>query len=232
MREVNTRWPRRLALTGIYTLGLLGILASGGGGGGGSSDDTPDTTAPTVSSGVQVNAARNKVIAIFSEPMNIATLNTATFTLEDNGGNPVTGTVTFSGVTATFTPDVQLASNSTYTVTITTGARDLAGNPIAFEVSWSFTTASGMIQITWDANLETAVNRIGGGYRIYYSSISGFAPGDPGVSEIDVPYVSGALAPTSTVVAFDPGLYYLRIAGYSTLNNSANASPQITLDAP
>ncbi len=33
------------------------------------------------------------------------------------------------------------------------------------------TTASGNIQISWNGNLETAVNRAGGGYMVYYSAI-------------------------------------------------------------
>lgn len=238
MFVINGRRLRQLGLGAIYTLGVLGILASGGGGGGGSSN-TPDTKPPTVAPGAQANAPRNRVVAIFNEPMDGATINTNTFTLEDFAGTPVSGSVTYGGVTATFTPDVQLASSATYTATITAGVRDASGNPIASDVSWQITTASGNIRLSWDANLETAVQRAGGGYKVYYSAVSGFNPGDGGVTEIDVPYVSGALAPTSIVAPFDPGIYYLRIAAYSLLNppgaaggSTSTASPQITLDAP
>ncbi len=234
------KYLRELLLVGIYMLGVLGIIASGGGGGGSSGGgETIDTTAPTVSPGVQVNAPRNEVTAVFSEPMNSATVNTSTFTLEDNSGTPVMGGVTYSGVTATFTPNVQLASSTTYTATITTGAKDIAGNPVASDVIWSFTTASGNIQISWDANLETAVNSPGGGYKVYYSSNSGFNPGDVGVTEIDVPYSSGASAPTSVLTPLNPGIYYIRIAAYSALNapgasggSVSTTTPQITITAP
>src|SRR6185503_11585571 len=43
---------------------------------------------------------------------------------------------------ATFTPASNLAPNTPYTATITTGAKDLAGNPLASGISWSFTTAA------------------------------------------------------------------------------------------
>jgi hypothetical protein len=43
----------------------------------------------------------------------------------------VTGTVTFSGTTATFTPATMLAASSMYTATITTGAKDTNGNALA-----------------------------------------------------------------------------------------------------
>lgn len=233
------RYLRKLLLAGIYMLGVLGIIASGGGGGSSGGGETLDTTAPTVSPGVQVNAPRNEVTAVFSEPMNSATVNTSTFTLEDNSGTPVTGGVTYSGVTATFTPNVQLASSTTYTATITTGARDIAGNSVASDEIWSLTTASGNIQISWDANLETAVNSLGGGYKVYYSSNSGFNPGDVGVTEIDVPYSSGASAPTSVLTPLNPGIYYIRVAAYSALNAPGAAggsistpTPQISLTAP
>jgi hypothetical protein len=221
---------------GLTLLVALILVACGGGGGGG----TADTTAPTVSPGALANAPRDKVTAVFNEAMNASTVNISTFTLKDNIGIPVTGVVSYNGVTATFTPAAQLPNSAIYTATITTGAQDLSGNGIATDVGWSLTTASGNIQISWDENPETAVNRAGGGYKVYYSSISGFNPGDASVTEIIVPYVSGASAPTSVVTPLSPGIYYIRIAAYSALNppgssgggSSSSASPQFTLSAP
>ena len=109
----------RLFLKIILLIGItVWLIACGGGGG------TPDTSAPTVTPGLQVNAPRNEVTAVFSETMNSATVNTSTFTLEDSGA-PVAGEVSYSGVTATFTPSTQLASSTTYTATITTGAQEI-----------------------------------------------------------------------------------------------------------
>jgi len=217
---------------------ILMLTACGGGGGGGSGDD-PDTTSPTLVKVTQVNANRNKVIAVFNEPMDGATINTSTFWLEDKGGAPVTGVVSYSGLTATFAPNIQLAPSASYTATITTGVKDTSGNSLASDVRWMFTTASGSIQISWDANLETAVNRPGGGYWIYYSANSGFSPGDGGVTEIDVPYSSGPSTPTSILIPLNPGIYFLRIAAYSAINSPGSGvgsistvSPQIMLFAP
>src|SRR3989442_15788761 len=45
-------------------------------------------------------------------------------------------------MTATFTPVANLAPLAAYTATITTGATDLAGNALAANLVWSFTTAA------------------------------------------------------------------------------------------
>src|SRR2546425_1038839 len=71
--------------------------------------------------------------------MDASTINTSTFTLKQ-GTTPVAGTVSYSGVTATFTPAANLAPLPTYTATISTGTKDLAGNALASDMSWSFTT--------------------------------------------------------------------------------------------
>jgi hypothetical protein len=105
-----------------------------------------DTTAPTVTSTVPAANAvgvpfNQKPAATFSEAMDPATINTLTFTLKQ-GITPVTGTVTYVGQTATFTPAVNLTASTIYTATITTGAKDLAGNALAADVIWSFTTGA------------------------------------------------------------------------------------------
>jgi hypothetical protein len=50
--------------------------------------------------------------------------------------------VTYVGTVATFSPLSNLVSGAPYTATITTGARDLAGNALASNYVWSFTTGS------------------------------------------------------------------------------------------
>lgn len=104
----------------------------------------PDVIKPTVSLTVPLNVAADvavssKIAAIFSEAMNPATITTKTFTVKQ-GTTVVPGTVTYSGVTAVFTPAQDLAASSVHTATITTGTTDLAGNPVENDVVWTFTT--------------------------------------------------------------------------------------------
>ncbi len=105
-----------------------------------------DTTPPTVSTtspannatGVVVNTA---VAATFNEPIAPATMTAASFTL--SGG--VTGTVSLNpaGTIATFTPSASLANSTMYTATLTTAITDVAGNALAANRVWSFTTGAG-----------------------------------------------------------------------------------------
>ena len=86
------------------------------------------------------NVALNKVIsANFSVPMDPLTITTSTFTLMD-GVTPVSGTVNYSNTTATFTPVSALLAGKTYTATITTGARNVPGTPLASVYVWTFST--------------------------------------------------------------------------------------------
>lgn len=73
------------------------------------------------------------------------------------------------------------------------------------------------INISWTANREADVNAAGGGYRVYYSV-------SPNVNTatanfVDVPYVSGLSAPTSTQISgVGAATYYIRVVAYSAYN--------------
>jgi Ice-binding-like/Bacterial Ig-like domain/Bacterial Ig-like domain (group 2) len=107
---------------------------------------TTDMTAPTVASTNPASAAtavalNQKIAATFSKVMDSSTITTTTFTL-NQGTTAVLGTVSYAGTTATFTPTANLAASTLYTATITTGAKDLAGNALASSFVWTFTTGT------------------------------------------------------------------------------------------
>jgi subtilisin-like proprotein convertase family protein len=127
---------------------LAVVLSCGGKGGGGGSH--PDTTPPTVSYTSPANNATDTavipiVMATFSEAMNGATVDSTTFTFMQ-GGSPVSGAVSYDAATRTaaFTPSAMLSLSTVYTAMITTGVTDTAGNAMAANYSWSFTTASSL----------------------------------------------------------------------------------------
>ena len=107
----------------------------------------PSTAPPTVIVTIPVNGATNvptnqKVSATFSTAMDPATINGTTFTLTGPGTTPAAGTVALVGATATFTPASNLAASTLFTATITTGAKDLAGNALGSNFVWTFTTGT------------------------------------------------------------------------------------------
>ena len=83
----------------------------------------------------------NKVItATFNVKMNPATITQASFTIK--GASAITGTVSYTGTTASFVPSSPLTPNTTYTGTITKSAKDLMRQSPKYDYVWTFTTVS------------------------------------------------------------------------------------------
>jgi hypothetical protein len=130
-------------------------------------DVTPPTvTAVTPPAGATGVARTTQVTATFSEPMNPATITTSTFELRDAGNNPLAADVSYDSAAnrALLTPPAALAVGTQYTATVRGGATDprvtdLAGNALASNVTWSFTTASASGNATqmyvWDIAFES-----------------------------------------------------------------------------
>ena len=112
---------------------------------------TVDITRPKVNGSNPVNNATGianttVVDAFFSEAMDRSTVTTATFTLTKQGSStPVSARVEYlSNPKALLTPSSVLEPNTTYTATVKGGpggVKDLAGNALAQDYSWTFTTA-------------------------------------------------------------------------------------------
>ena len=114
---------------------------------------TVDATAPTVGDVTPQDAATDVALgagveATFSKQMDASTIDGTTFTLTGQGDpTPVAATVGYDAATnrATLTPDAELAPSTTYTATLKGGAggvKDRAGNALAQEKVWSFSTVA------------------------------------------------------------------------------------------
>ncbi|AFY90193.1 DUF4082 domain-containing protein [Chroococcidiopsis thermalis] len=113
-----------------------------------------DTTAPSISAVSPSNGATNvststSIAATFSEALDPATINANTFVLQDANNALVPATVTYDAAsrTATLQPSNLLATGATYRATLRGGTtqprvQDLAGNALATNSTWSFTTAA------------------------------------------------------------------------------------------
>jgi hypothetical protein len=156
------------------------------------SDNTPPVVISTDPNNGATNVALNKVIsATFSEAMTATTINSLTYLLTQSG-SAVAGAVTYSGNTAYFTPSADLMASTVYTATITTGAKDLAGNSMASNYVWSFTTG-----------LTTGQAGIDLGSAGNFAILAG-----AGVTNTGLTIVTGDLgtSPTGTVTGFPPGI--------------------------
>ncbi len=143
-----------------------------------------DTTAPAItavspadgSTGACLGSA---VSATFSEPMDAATLTPANFGVSA-GGTAVTGSVSYDAPTrvATFTPGntAGFAPSTALVVTVRSGATgvlDLAGNPLAADRVWNFTTGTAAC-LGSSVNLGTAAayGAFGGGAGVTNQGIN------------------------------------------------------------
>ncbi len=114
---------------------------------------TGDVTAPTVTAISPADGALNiclgsAVSATFSEPMDATTIDATTVRVTDAGA-PVSGTVSYDAPSqvARFVPTAAagFAPSRSFLVTIASGAtgvRDLAGNALAVDRTWTFTTST------------------------------------------------------------------------------------------
>ena len=144
---------------------------------------------------------RDKIITLkFSEAMDASTINASTFILEE-GTNAVEGAVDYSGTTATFASSAFLAANTTYTATIKTGAKDLAGNPLAANVTWQFTTG-GSASTLAVVNLGTS-----GDYVILAQSA---------INNSSTSAITGDLAISPAATSYITGLALTNATGYAT----------------
>jgi hypothetical protein len=117
---------------------------------------TPDTKAPTVTNVVPADGEQNVttetyVETTFHEPMDPDTINTSTFILtQQDSSTPVEATVGYDSYDLDYSvawlyPNSELAPNTTYTATIkggASGAKDIAGNALQEDYSWTFTTGT------------------------------------------------------------------------------------------
>ncbi len=129
---------------------------------------TPDTTPPTVTAKTPANGASGinvggSATATFSELMNAGSITPATFQLKDAANVSVPVNVSYDSATsvATLSPQSALQYGATYTVTVkggSGGVSDFAGNALASDVSWSYTTEASPPRVLV---VDSTANRFG-----------------------------------------------------------------------
>jgi len=150
-KQISTLWTVTLLVMFATILTIIMVA---------SANALDATTNPTILSVSPTNnmqdLSRNPLITVsFNEDMDPSTINNDTIivtqrTTPESGvyrSIAIDGIVIYNeGRTATFTPNILLSPGEQYgnvfTVNITTGVKDLAGNALSQDYIWSFTTGS------------------------------------------------------------------------------------------
>jgi major membrane immunogen (membrane-anchored lipoprotein) len=218
----------------ITVLLLTACGGSGGGGAGGQSANEPGTfqfSAATYN-GAENSASVNISVTRSNGSTGTATVDYSTSDGTATAGNDytnVSGTLTFAdGVTSQsfsipILDDTTVEGDETVNLTLSnaTGGTTLGTQSNAV---MTITEDDSEVLISWSANRESSVNSPGGGYRVYYSTTPGFDIST--ANFVDVPYVSGPAAPTSTILIASSGTDYIKIVAYSTLNGTGSEPSQ------
>jgi hypothetical protein len=160
---------------------------------------------PNGSSGVCPNTL---AIAGFSGAMNPSTISATTFTLTGPAAAAVTGTVAYDAADrfATFTPSANLALNTSYTASITTGAEDTLGNALATDFQWSFMTSTAACQSSNVPMGSAATFEVLAGSTVTNTGPTVITGGNLGLSpgSAVTGFPPGALTPPAVMLVTDP----------------------------
>jgi hypothetical protein len=201
-------------------------------------DNTADTTPPSVvstspdnnASPVAVNSA---VMATFSEWVDPASVNGASFTLENGGA--VAGTISVTDNTVTFTPSADLAALTVYTATLTTAVTDLAGVPLDNNYVWTFTTGTGT-DVTPPTVLSTSPADGATGVLVTTTISATFSepmgPVVDGIVTNGVDNVDGTISVVGSTATFTPSANLAYSTTYTVTITSAEDTSGNPLAAP
>jgi len=120
---------------------------------------------------------RPTISAIFPEPMDPATISSTTFTVSGLAGDVF---YDIQSRKAVFLPKTALSNTTTYEARVTTGAKDLAGNGLAGDYVWTFTTDGPDKLISVSANPATGGTVTGAGTYTEGESVTVIATANPG----------------------------------------------------
>ena len=216
----------------IQLVALLSILFVAGCKKDQNSDPGP---APTVTSTSPIHDAtgvsRNNAITVtFSGAMNPASINSSTITLMQ-GSTVIPGTVAYSGTTATYNPTDNLAALTKYTVTVTTGAKNAAGNSLSAKSEWSFTTGGTTAGLA-AVNLGGAINYVVLAKTAITNISTSKVTGDLGLSPAATSYITGLALTNATGYAISSQvtgkLYAADMADPTPINLTTSVNNMIT----
>lgn len=190
----------------------------------------PNTTAPAVTgtfigNGATKVATNARIGAIFGEGMDPSSISNATFTLQETAtGTAVAGTISYSGVTAVFTPLNNLATTTNYTVTIKgglLGVKNIKNIPMAADYVASWTTG---VVPSLDAPFVFATTNANGATNVAVNTRIG-ATFNEGMDPLTINNATFTVKETATGAAVAATVSYSGVtAVFTPLNNLTTAT--------
>jgi hypothetical protein len=213
------------------------------------SSDAPETayyeydgTPPDMLSTTPANAAvgvslRPEIAITFDEPMNESSVEDAfaftdgitVWTMDNGSGSWSSGILIYGPNTLIFTPDFDLEHGTEYTVSVGSGAKDLAGNDMA-PTSWSFTVelepditppSISTVSLTGDNVEVTDSMTITFSEPMNHSSVENAISVTPGVTITDYTWSGNTLTITFSS-DLDPETDYTLTVGTTATDSSGN----------
>ncbi len=188
---------------------------------------TSDLVAPTVTNVSPLDATTGVCVtkaasATFSKPMNAASIDTTTFLVTDNSV-AVAGTVTYDAPTrvASFAPlnAAGFAPSKSFVVTVKSGSggvKDLAGNALATDRVWGFTTGTQICSAGVNLRSIASFGAFGGSAGVTNQGINTVVGGNLGTT-----------AACTLVTGFHDGtnVYTQTPLNIGAVNGSINCAP-------
>lgn len=163
----------------------------------------------------------------FSEPMHAASIGSA-FSLK-TGPVTLAGRIAYVDRVGVFMPESPLLPSTTYTATLGSGATDLAGNGLAADYAWTFTTgtsadrsapgvrsvtpADGATNVARDTTLSVTFDEPI--YPFVYGTIDGVA------TEVSIDYATLTVSVISTVPLRSAARYSASVTARDLAGNVA-----------
>jgi hypothetical protein len=186
---------------------------------------TIEATRPTISSRTPASGATGvsrtgNITVTFSEAMDPASITSSSFQLRDAANALVAAVVTYDAATrvATLNPTPTLLASTVHTATVTTAVRDVAGNTLAANSVWSFTTQADTTAPTISARTPASgAFNVSRGTSVTVTFSEEMAPATINGTTIDL------RNPAGTVIA--------ATVSYDAVNRRATLQPSATLAA-
>ncbi len=123
----------------------------------------PEITATTPSNNSTDVTLNQQINVTFNKEMDASTFTATTFNL--TGSEAVSGTISYTGNTASFDPTTNLSPMTTYTVLVSGLVKDLSGTPLTSTRVWTFTTGATIapsVSATSPVNfaIDVALNKV------------------------------------------------------------------------